>query len=183
VCTAGTIADRPYTVTATSGSVSGTASVTVTSTPTTVYQINTGSSSAASPYIADKYFSGGTMRKVSSSITISGITNPAPQAVYQSERYGTTTYTMPSLTAGSPYTVRLHFAELYWTATGKRVFDVAINGTTVISRLDLYATIVARYKAMVREFTATANTSGQIVIKLTTITNDASICGIEIIRK
>ena len=82
--TAGTTAGGPYTVTATSGGTSGTASVTVSATPTTVYQINCGSSSAASPYTADQYGSGGTMHTVTNTITISGITNPAPQAVYQS---------------------------------------------------------------------------------------------------
>jgi len=38
--------------------------------------------------------------------------------VYQSERYGSSTYTFPGLTASAQYTVRLHFAEIYWTATG-----------------------------------------------------------------
>ena len=40
------------------------------------------------------------MHTVTNTITISGITNPAPQAVYQSERYGNSTYTLPNLTAG-----------------------------------------------------------------------------------
>jgi hypothetical protein len=35
----------------------------------------------------------------------------------------------------------------------------------------------------VREFTATANASGQIVIQLTTVTDNATIEGIEIIKK
>ena len=151
-------------------------------TPTPVYQIDTGGSSAVSPYIADQYFSGGTSRSVTNTITISGITNPAPQAVYQSERYGNSTYTLPNLTAGGQYTVRLHFAELYWTATGKRVFNVAINGATVLSNFDVYAVAGASYKAVLREFTATASSSGQIVIKFTTVTDNATIEGIEIIK-
>jgi len=169
-------------VTAQSAGISGTASVTVTSTPTTVYQINCGGN-AASPYTADQYVSGGTKRTVTNSITISGITNPAPTAVYQSERYGASTYTFPSLTAGASYKVRLHFAELYWTATGKRKFNVVINGTTVLSSFDLYAAAGASYKAVVREFTTTANTSGQIVIQLTNVTDNATIEGIQIIRQ
>ncbi len=109
------------------------------------------------------------------------MTNPAPQAVYKAERYGTVTYTIPGLSAGASYTVRLHFAELYWTATGKRRFNVVINGTTVLSSYDIYAATGARYKAIVREFTTTANTSGQIVINFTTVTDNATIEGIEII--
>ena len=178
--TAGSTAGGPYTVTASSSGISGTASVTVAATPTTVYQINCGGNAAA-PYIADQYCSGGTKRTVSNSITIGGITDPAPQAVYQSERYGNRTYTLPGLTPGSQYTVRLHFAELYWTATGRRRFNVVVNGTTVLSNFDIYAVTGARYKALVRDLTTTANSSGQIVINFQTVTDNATIEGIEII--
>ena len=181
--TAGATAGGPYTVTAKSGSVSGTASVTVSAGSTTVYQINCGSSSAGSPFKADQYGSGGTQRTVTNTITVSGITNPAPTAVYQSERYGNSTYTFPSLTAGASYKVRLHFAELYQTATGKRKFNVAINSTTVLSNFDIYATAGAAYKAVLKEFTTTANSSGQIVIQFTTVTDNATIEGIEIIKQ
>jgi uncharacterized repeat protein (TIGR02543 family) len=180
--TAGTTAGGPYTVTAQSGTVSGTASVSVTFTESTVYRINCGSSSAVSPFTADQYASGGTQRTVTNAITTTGVTNPAPTAVYQSERYGNVTYTLPSLIAAGSYRVRLHFAELYQTATGKRKFDVAINGTTVLSSLDIYAAAGGNYRALVREFDTTANSSGQIVIKLTTVTDNATISGIEIIQ-
>jgi len=179
--TAGTAGGGPYTVTAQSGGVSGTASVTVNATPTAVYRLNCGTTSVVSPFTADQYSSGGTQRTVTNTITVSGVTNAAPAAVYQSERYGASTYTLPNLTAGSQYTVRLHFAELYQTATGKRVFNVAINGTTALSKFDIYATAGATYKAVVREFTATANASGQIVIALSTVTDNATIGGIEIL--
>lgn len=180
--TAGTSAGGPYTVTAQSGTVSGTASVSVTFTETTIYRINCGSSSAVSPFTADQYASGGTQRTVTNNVTTSGVTSPAPIAVYQSERYGNLTYTLPSLIASSAYRVRLHFAELYQTATGKRKFDVAINGTTVLSSLDIYATTGGTYRALVKEFNTTASASGQIAIKLTTVTDNATISGIEIIQ-
>lgn len=147
----------------------------------TVYQINCGGS-ISSPFTADQYFSGGTVRTVTNTITTTGVTNPAPQTVYQAERYGTVTYTLPNLTVGSQYNVRLHFAELYWTATGKRKFNVVINGTTALSNYDIYASTGARYKAVVKEFSATANASGQIIIKLTNVTDNATIGGIEIIQ-
>ena len=181
--TAGTTAGGPYTVTASNGGVSGTGSITISAVATTIYQLNCGSSSAVSPFKADQYSSGGTMRTVTNTITTTGVTNPAPQAVYQSERYGTVTYTLPSLIASAQYTVRLHFAELYQTATGKRTFNVLINGTTVLSNYDIYSATGARYKAVVREFTTTANASGQILINLNTVIDNATISGIEIIRK
>jgi hypothetical protein len=46
-------------------------------------------------------------------INTSSVADPAPQAVYDTERYGNFTYTVPGLTPGAAYTVRLHFAEIY----------------------------------------------------------------------
>jgi len=66
--------------------------------------------------------------RVSSPIDTSAVTNPAPQQVYQTERFGNFTYTVPNLTPGSQYTVQLDFAELYWSAANQRLFNVAING-------------------------------------------------------
>ena len=181
--TAGTTAGGPFTVSAASGGVSGTASVTVSAAATTVYRINCGSTSAVSPFTADQFSSGGTTRTVTNTITVSGVTNAAPPAVYQSERYGNVTYTMPSLVAGAKYTVRLHFAELFQTASGKRKFNVAVNGTTVLSNFDIFAAAGAAFKAVVRDFTGAATSAGQIVITLTTVTDNATIEGIEIIRQ
>jgi hypothetical protein len=180
--TAGVSAGGPFTVTAQSGGVNGTASVTVNSFTATIYQINCGGS-ASSPYAADQYYSGGSTYSVTSTITTTGVTDPAPQAVYRTERYGNSTYTLPNLTGGTSYTVRLHFAEIYWTATGSRRFNVTINGNTVLSNYDIYAETGARYKAVVKEYTAVANSSGQIVINFTTVTDNAKIDGIEIIRQ
>ena len=181
--TAGATGGGPYTVTASSGGVSATAGVTVVAGPTRVvtYQINAGSTTAVSPFSADTYMTGGTAHSVTNTITTTGVTSPAPTAVYQSERYGNTTYTIPNLVASGQYVVRLHFAELYWTATGKRVFNVTINGTAVLSNFDIYSAAGGQYKAHVREFTTTANASGQIVIAFTTVTDNAAINGIEVL--
>jgi hypothetical protein len=70
------------------------------------------------------------------------------------------TYTFPGLTAGTSYIVRLHFAELYFSAAGNRVFDVSINGTAVLTNFDIFAAAGAQYTAMVEQFTATPNSSG-----------------------
>jgi len=35
--------------------------------------------------------------------------------------------------------VRLHFAEIYWTETTKRVFNVEINGIKVLDNYDIVA--------------------------------------------
>jgi hypothetical protein len=131
-------------------------------------------------FVADEDVTGGGSDTSANTITTAGVTNAAPMAVYQSERAGTFTYTIPGLAANSSHTVLLHFAEFYWTAAGKRVFTVAINGTTVLSNFDIYATVGAN-KALVEQFTATANSSGQIVISYTNGTADQpKSSGIEI---
>jgi hypothetical protein len=150
--------------------------------PFTIYQINCGGG-ASSSYTADQYYSGGSTRSFSGTIDTTYVTNPAPKAVYQTERYGTMTYTLPNLTNGTSYRVRLHFSENLLGLTGFRKFDVTINGTKVLSNYDIYAETGNRYKAVVKDFTTTPNTSGQIVIEFTTITYNAKIGGIEIIRQ
>jgi len=131
-------------------------------------------------FVADEDVTGGGSDTSANTITTAGVTNAAPMAVYQSERAGTFTYTIPGLVANSSHTVLLHFAEFYWTAAGKRIFNVAINGTTVLSNFDIYAT-VGTNKALVEQFTATANSSGQIVISYTNGTADQpKSSGIEI---
>ncbi|MBN1972066.1 MAG: hypothetical protein JW787_00385 [Sedimentisphaerales bacterium] len=148
----------------------------------TRYQINCGGG-ASSPYTADQYYSGGSTYSASSNITTTDVTNPAPQAVYQTERNGTMTYTFPDLVSGASYRVRLHFSENTWSKTGVRKFNVTINGTSVLSNYDIYAETGARYKAVVKEFTTIANTSGQIVIEFVNVAYRAKIGGIEIIRQ
>lgn len=146
------------------------------------YQINCGGSET-SPFAADEYYNAGTLHSVTNVIDTNSVKNPAPQEVYQTERYGNMIYTFPDLTSGTLYKVRLHFAEIYWTGTGNRRFNVAVNGNTFLWNYDIFAETGARYKAVVVEYTTIANTSGQIVIQFTTVTDNAQICGIEIVRE
>jgi hypothetical protein len=150
--------------------------------PQTFYQANSGGGKA-SPFMGDAFYSGGTAGSTSAAIDTSGVTNPAPQAVYQTERWNNNTYTFPNLIAGTSYKVRLHFAEIYYNATGIRVFNVFINGTQVLANFDIFAAMGAMNKATVREFTATANGSGQIIIQYSNIAgkDNAKSSGIEIL--
>jgi fibronectin type 3 domain-containing protein len=133
-------------------------------------------------FVADEDFSGGGDNSpVTATINLTQPgTNAAPMGVYQHGRAGVSTYTIPGLTAGSTYTVLLHFAETYFTAAGDREFDVAINGTTVLTNLDIYGT-VGKDAALLETFTSTANSSGQIVIAFTLgAANQPLVMGIEI---
>lgn len=171
----------PYTVTASSGGKSGTANVSVTSTTTTATSVDINAGGGASgSFQADGDFSGGTTYSTTAAINTSKVSNPAPQSVYQTERYGNFTYTVPNLTPGASYTVRLDFAELYFNSAGQRVFNVSINGQQVLTNFDIYAAAGAKDTAIAETFTATANSSGQIVIGFTSVINNAKVSGVEI---
>ena len=133
-------------------------------------------------FVADEDFSGGGDNSpVTATINLTQPgANAAPMAVYQHGRAGVSTYTIPGLTAGSTYTVLLHFAETYFSAAGDREFNVAINGTTVLTNLDIYGT-VGKDAALLETFNTTANSSGQIVIAFTTgAANQPVVMGIEV---
>ena len=175
---------------ASAASAQASATTPAASSGTSIASINAGgpaesnSGGGDNSFVADEdYSTGGTTYSVTNTITIpASVTNAAPAAVYQSARQGTVTYTIPGLTAGASYTVRLHFAELYFSAAGQRVFNVAINGTTVLTNFDIYATAKANFTAVVEQFTATANSSGDIVIAFTNGTIDQPmINGVEVL--
>jgi len=137
--------------------------------------------SAVGTFVADTDFSGGAVSSgTTTAINTSKVINPAPAAVYQHGRKSTCTYTIPGLTAGSSYTVRLDFCEYAATAAGQRTFNVSINGTQVLTNFDIFAAAGGEFIANAQSFTATANTSGQIVIAFTTVVNNVLVAGIEV---
>jgi hypothetical protein len=136
---------------------------------------------AAAPYVADEDFAGGATSDTTHAITTTGLSDPAPQSVYQHNRYGNFTYTIPGLTAGASYTVRLHFAEEYWTTAGSRTFNVLINGTQVLTDFDIFAAAGGEYIAVIEPFTATASSTGTITIQFVTVKDNAQVNGIEIL--
>jgi photosystem II stability/assembly factor-like uncharacterized protein len=146
---------------------------------TRVLALNSGGSTQGS-FVSDTDFSGGTTYPTTTSVDLSGVTNPAPQAVYQTVRYGNFTYTIPNLTANAHYTVRLHFNELYWTTVGSRVFNVSVNGTQALSNYDIYAEAGGANKAVVEQLPATADSNGNIAIQFTTVVDNAMVNGIEL---
>ena len=157
-------------------------STSVTPTPTVQsIAIACGSSSAVGSFQPDQYYSGGSTYNNSNTVDVSLITsNPPPAALFNNERYGAMSYTIPGFTAGGTYAVWLYFAETYLTSSGGRVFNVSINGTTVLSNFDIYAAAGNQNMAIARAFTTTANSSGQIVIQFTSVTENPKINGISI---
>lgn len=146
----------------------GQGAVLVSPSTTTAMLINVGGSSE-NGYSGDKYASGGSTASFTEAVNTSD-SGAAPESVYQSKRTSSTsfTYTLPGLNPGQTYTVTLHFADDLSTAAKQRLFNVAINGKTVLSKFDIFvAAGNKKLTAVVEHFSATANSSGEITIQLT----------------
>jgi len=175
-----------YTVSATNSAGTSAQSSEVSATPTATppppssLQISAGGP-ATGTWAADEDFTGGATAAVTNAISTTGVTNPAPQSVYQHNRYGNFTYTIPGFTAGATYTIRLHFAEEYWTTAGSRIFNVLIDGTQVLTNFDILATAGGEYKAVVEQFSETAPSNGTFTVQFVSVKDNAQVNGIEIL--
>ncbi|WP_375437790.1 DUF4082 domain-containing protein, partial [uncultured Hymenobacter sp.] len=137
-------------------------SVTVTSAPTggvtALYRLNAGgpaTSTSIGAFAADQYFTGG--NPSGGGGAIAGTTD---DVLYQTERWGAMSYNLP--VANGTYTVKLHFAEVYFSNPGQRVFDVAAEGTRVLTAYDILRK-VGRNTATVETFTVNV-TDGQLTL-------------------
>jgi len=144
----------------------------------TTVSINAGGAATGS-FTADQYFSGGTTYTNTATIDMSQIpSNPPPVAIFNTERYGAMTYTIPNRSGAQ--TVTLYFAETYLSGAGQRLFNVTINGSTVLSNFDIYASAGGANRAIAQTFNTTANASGQVVIQFTAVTQNPKINGITV---
>lgn len=124
------------------------------------------------PWIADKYFSGGSIYSGTMPIADSEV-----DVLYQSERWGNVTYNIP-VKAGK-HKVSLHFAEIYHTAVGKRTFDVKIEGKVVLNDYDIFKKAGAN-KAVIETFDVDVSADGVIDIQFVSKINNAKISAIQI---
>jgi len=90
------------------------------------------------------------------------ISDTQDEPLYQTVRYDMAAYrlTVPNGT----YTVTLKFCEPHYTATGKRAFDVKIQGKKVIDNLDIFAK-VGQNKALDYTFNAIGVDDGVLNIE------------------
>ncbi len=129
---------------------------------------------AVGDFAADSGFTTTSTQGIGAPVSTSGVTNAAPAALYDTERwhFSAFTYTSPVLTAGRTYTVRLHFAERYVTAASQRRFNISVNGAATgplyIADFDVFAAAGnAMHRAVVRTFAAISpTTEGRISITL-----------------
>lgn len=134
---------------------------------------------AAGRFTGDYQFEGGQIA-LSKEPVNTGAPNAAPEAVYQSERWGHCVYRL-NAPPETPCTVRLHFAELK-AAPGERKFNVTINGKRVLTDFDIAAE-AGKGKAVVKNFEGiTADAQGRIVVQLQSGTaGEPKICGLQVL--
>lgn len=151
------------------------AAVTPGATPGVLFATNSGGAqftdSTGTVYPADGRFTGGTAAR-----TTAAIAGTTDDVLYQSERWGNFSYSVP--VANGNYSVTLKFAEIYFSAAGKRVFSVAINGQSAISNLDLFARVGKNVAYDVTIPVAVIN--GAITINFTGQVDDAKVSAIQI---
>ncbi|WP_324680612.1 FG-GAP-like repeat-containing protein [Hymenobacter sp. GOD-10R] len=137
-----------------SPSLASTATITVTVTPVTqvLYRLHAGGpalNTSFGAFAADQFFS--PSRTGANSGPIAGTTD---DALYQTERFeGAFGYSLR--VPNGTYQVVLHFAELYWTQPGQRVFDVRAENQLVLDNYDILKKVAP--------FTATTETFSVVV--------------------
>jgi glucose/arabinose dehydrogenase/PKD repeat protein len=157
-----------------------------------VARINTGGpavTTSGATWDADQYFSGGTSFTNNSIADIAGTTD---DELYKSEHtsganLGSFSYAIP-VPASATYTVKLHFAEIWWGAAGgdpggvgKRVFSVNLEGgATELANYDIYAEAGAT-KAVVKSYDM-AVSDGTLNIAFTASTDRPTIEAIEVLK-
>jgi glucosylceramidase len=147
------------------------ATFTWTGTPTPVtapIRIHAGGAAAGSFDIDSHHDdAAGATFTTSAAIDTTAVTDPAPDVVYQTERYGELTYSIHPLPPDRPVTVRLHFAEVYVDAPGQRLFDVTINGTPVLHDFDILAAAGGKNRAVVVDSPAAPDARGILTLSFT----------------
>jgi uncharacterized delta-60 repeat protein len=111
--------------------------------------------------------------------TSATIGNTTTMALYQTERWSTSPLQYVFAAPNATYTVTLKFAEIYFTTCGHRIFNIAINGTTVDANFDPCAAGGGPNMAVDRVYTVPVS-GGQIAITLTPVLDNPKISAIEI---
>ncbi len=157
---------------------------TITPTPwiATSYRINAAgpnyTDKAGNLWVADSQYTGGTAAAPIAN-TISGTTD---ETLYQTERYGNPFSYVLKAPVGQ-YQVTLKFSENYWTAAGSRVFNVLINGMTVLTNFDIFADAGGEFIADDKVFN-NITSNGAITIQFGPASKDnAKVDAIQVIQQ
>jgi parallel beta-helix repeat protein len=139
-------------------------------------------------YVPDQYQTSGSPsgNTFSNAVDTSGVTDPAPQAVYQSYAYANSGVgNILSYHLALPdgvYSVRLDFAEPnQHEQAGQRVFDIQLQGQTMQSGYDIIADAGATLKATAKTYTVTVSGGQGLNLSLVNDSSDPAILsGLEV---
>ncbi|HVU27579.1 MAG TPA: malectin domain-containing carbohydrate-binding protein [Verrucomicrobiae bacterium] len=119
-------------------------------------------------FSADECYRGGNSGGLKRDAIDTSVPLAGPEYLYQTERWGDCVYTFPMkpLRANQTYTIRLHFAETTFDESGKRKFNVLINGEKVLSNFDVFEEAGGKNRALVKEFSGiTPDSRNEILIQ------------------
>ena len=153
---------------------------------TTVWSADT--TGSPSPYLADPGSNDSFSTSDPISMTHPSIQGgPAPEALFQTERYDTDGATAEMqwefpITGTQLVEVRLYLAEIFQTSDGLRVFDVAVEGTvpSVYNDIDIHA-LVGHDAAIMLPHTVTVSDGTLDVDFLHGAADNPKISGIEVV--
>lgn len=101
--------------------------------------------------------------------------------LFQSERYGVMSFSIPIPNGTSKVDIHLYFAETFFKSDGSRIFDVKLEGSTVISALDVFVEAGNEaFTAVVKSVMGFEITDGTLDIELTRIRQKPALKAIEI---
>ncbi len=157
----------------------GTATVTLSAGSFAPIRVNAGGPAYTDPqglvWAADTQFSGG-----ATYTTTNPIAATDSQPLFQSERYGVFQYLFP--VPNGTYQLRLRFAEIYLTQPGQRVFNVSVNGQTILPNFDIFVAAGGAFRAIDRTF-AVSVTNGQMLLQFSSNIENPTIGAIEIVAQ
>ena len=146
-------------------------------------RINSGTpnevTSSGVTFIGDTYFTDSSVGP-ELSVSIGGTTN---DGIYQSERISNESlapfgYEIPL--ANGQYSVALHFAETAFQSNGQRIFDVTVEGVTVLDNYDIHAQAGGINTAKVENILNVDVSDGILNIDFTAVIERAKVSAIEV---
>ncbi|MCK9479504.1 MAG: malectin domain-containing carbohydrate-binding protein [Firmicutes bacterium] len=149
--------------------------------PVTAIKINVGNEypytdASKNEYLSDRFHSGDT----STNLRDNTIIGTNEQLLYQAYRFGEKiSYAIPA--ENGAYKVILRMMEPTFTDTGRRLFDISLEGVIVASKIDIFNE-AGRHTAFDMEFTTTV-TDGELNIELEASENNAILSAIEIVKQ
>ncbi|MGV3719710.1 MAG: S8 family serine peptidase [Actinomycetota bacterium] len=132
-------------------------------------------SASGQVWTADKHFSGGSTYKYPLRDILGGTDDPLHLSIRMGANFS---YTLPA--AAGSYTLRLHFAECWFTSAGGRKFNVSVNGSPALSNFDIAAAAGGGNRLTVQEIPVTV-TGSSVTVAFQKVLNDALVNAIELV--